>query len=199
MNLKKLGQPLTNAELWMSGKTVRYHNAPTIKQQTVGEHAWGVAVMCRILFPKEFGELALFLLLHDAPENVLGDTPYPGKKLMDVYAREAELEHMLMGDWVGMSLSEKQNLIFKVCDIVELILQTAYEVGLGNHHILPIYKNGLRVLGQLLIKLEDMCPEYRAVAVNAQVERMIKGIRVDFQDRMLGGDDVIDKPQVTEK
>lgn len=182
------GIPLTASELWLSGKVIRYHASPTIKHQTTGEHAWGVAIMCKILFPEKFAQLVDYLLTHDAPELVLGDWPYPAKKLMNVYEREAECEAALMAPWQKPPgfMSEEDSIIFKVCDIVELLMQTAYEIGLGNNHVGYIHRNGERVLMSLLIQLEEKTNGvYRATAVHAKVKDVVSRIIKDQVERYL--------------
>jgi 5'-deoxynucleotidase YfbR-like HD superfamily hydrolase len=59
-----------------SGRVSRYHAAPTVQAQTVGLHAWGVAVLVLELSDNCSKELLQAAILHDSAELYTGDVPF---------------------------------------------------------------------------------------------------------------------------
>ena len=61
------------------GEVKRYHTMPTIGEQTVANHSWGVAVILSWLKPDISPKALLKALTHDVAEKQTGDMPAPTK------------------------------------------------------------------------------------------------------------------------
>lgn len=106
-----------------AGRVARYHAAPTVAPQTVGQHSWGVAVLCLyVTGGKASHSLLRQALLHDAAELVTGDVPFTVKRAYhDVKARFDQLEQLAHANLVmdDVELDEHDAAVLKICDTVE--------------------------------------------------------------------------------
>lgn len=92
---------LTLYDFLRIGHIKRWHNVNTIRQQTVAEHCFLVAVIALdLLFhlkwggehPKAWvGSTLVAALFHDAPEAAAGDTPTPAKRLLREITNDPKL------------------------------------------------------------------------------------------------------------
>ena len=71
------------------GKVKRWHTVTTIQQQTVAEHSWGVAMICRKLWPED-KVLMEAALCHDLGEGLTGDVPWPVKQANFVFKKHLD-------------------------------------------------------------------------------------------------------------
>lgn len=106
-----------------AGRVSRYHAVPTVAPQTVGLHAYGVAVLCLYITGGEASAALLRqALLHDAAELVTGDIPFTVKRdRPEVKALFNELEELAHERWVfpASELSTREAAILKLCDTIE--------------------------------------------------------------------------------
>lgn len=107
-----------------AGRVLRYHAAPTVAPQTVGQHAYGVAALCLYVTDgKASRELLINALLHDSAELVTGDIPFTVKRshpevkaTFDALENEA-FDTLLLG--ANNPLTPHDCAILKLCDTVE--------------------------------------------------------------------------------
>lgn len=91
-----------------SGRVLRYHAAPTVAPQTVGQHAWGVMLLVIYLTNGLASrKLLLAAAIHDAAELITGDVPLTAKRdfpeLKECLTKVEEAVH--------------QNLVLKAYDL----------------------------------------------------------------------------------
>ena len=133
------------------GGVKRFHTVRNIREQTVAEHSWGVAIICLELWPSGGSALIKAALWHDVPEALTGDVPAPAKwkypelsKVLDKV--EAELEKQL---GLKVFLTEEQKLKLKIADTMELLWFSLEEIRLGNKNFKIIFERGLKHLETL--------------------------------------------------
>ncbi len=121
-------------DLRKAGQVTRYHNEPTIQNQTVASHSWGVACLCYILRPEASRELILSALFHDVAEGRFGDPPAPVKwasqELSDIYDRLEDQHLEELG--LGFTLTPAEKLVLKHADYLEAMWYCYEERRLGN-------------------------------------------------------------------
>ena len=106
-----------------SGRVVRYHAVPTVGSQTVGLHAWGVAVLCiYVTNGTPSVELLTQALVHDAAELFTGDVPFtvkrdvPTAKLLYRQLEVIAHDNMVMPE---TGLNPHDAAVLKLCDTLE--------------------------------------------------------------------------------
>lgn len=115
-------------------KVKRYHTVETLKEETVGHHSHGVAMLCIFLAGEPSAELLKAALLHDLAEHQLGDIPSPAKRAYGIGEQVSHLEDQLMQS-VGLPmpiLTPAEARTLKLADIAQGALFCANEVMLGN-------------------------------------------------------------------
>ena len=73
------------------GSVKRWHTISNAKEQTVAAHSWGVVVIIMELWPDSRADLIYASLLHDVPEQLIGDVPAPTKWAHTRLAKELSL------------------------------------------------------------------------------------------------------------
>jgi 5'-deoxynucleotidase YfbR-like HD superfamily hydrolase len=58
-----------------SGDVLRFHALPRIEKQTLSQHQWGVAIICKYLKDNIKADELMLALTHDATELITGDIP----------------------------------------------------------------------------------------------------------------------------
>lgn len=129
-------------EFIMAGSEVkRYHTVTTLREETVGHHSHGVAMLCQMLDPNASRELLLGALLHDLAEHQTGDIPSPAKREYGIGQQVDELEDRLMSaaglEFPNLSNSESRTL--KLADIAQGAMFCAREMSLGNSRIRVVF------------------------------------------------------------
>ena len=117
----------------------RWIVVPTIRKQNVAEHSFRVAVLCEDLVRKHewSGDRAFKLrvlglaLRHDIDEVMTGDLPSQSK-----------------GTRKDPSLLNPEQLVVKIADVIEALVFTYEEIGMGNRSMLPIRDDLINVLDQ---------------------------------------------------
>lgn len=161
------------------GETRRFHTVPVLRQQTVAEHSFHVAMLLFTLYGQSEPGVTVPLLMagltHDLAEHIVGDLPAPAKRNMGerlelkgtqtFRAAWGDMENELL-DGVALSweteLSVEQLRMLKVADAMEGMLYCVRERAMGNQLITPCYLNFLDYTSQLLSEPTDMEQEVYA-------------------------------------
>jgi HD domain len=122
-------------------KVQRYHTWPVIRQQSVGEHTAQLWRIFKAIWPDVPMRVLDFVLIHDMPELVLGDMPYPSKALhpgIKPILKELEQEIMQQMKHSGWGISSIPTLtvdelvIFKCVEFIEMWEYGLDELASGN-------------------------------------------------------------------
>ena len=150
MSIDSAKEPLvTNLlDLLSGGDVKRYHTLPTIGEQTVANHSWGVAMILHWLEPTINKTVMLKALTHDVAEKQTGDIPAPTKwnnkslaKRLAAFERRIEKE---LG--IDYNITEKERVLFKQADLFELLLYCVKQRSLGNVNVNVVFSNGVEKL-----------------------------------------------------
>lgn len=124
--------------------TRRMHIKRVIKEQTVAEHSYHVAMLCWKLCDHEPSEKLLkAALFHDLAESFTGDAPAPIKWLSKVIKGEMDQLEDEFNKFFGLelSLSPKEALVLKWADSLELMWHCVDEMNMGNRNVQDVYDN----------------------------------------------------------
>ena len=136
-----------------SGNVTRWHTIPTIKSQTVAEHSWGVAMICRQLWPDNY-TLIEAALCHDLGEGFTGDVPWPAKMSNERFKLELEemellyLKRLDCNVWLNTVDREK----LKIADMLEVLYFALEEINMGNQNFKDIFNRGYNCLDMIVDK-----------------------------------------------
>lgn len=139
------------------GETRRYHTWPVLRQQTVAEHSFHVAMIYSMMAlgaaPSDVQGLTvpglMAALTHDLAEHKTGDMPAPTKRGLEAFfpgfrEKYGELENDLLVnaelDWEH-ALSSKERRWLKLADAMEGALYCVRERSMGNKLIAPVFAN----------------------------------------------------------
>jgi len=132
---------MQSEKLWATGRVKRWHAFPIIGEQTVADHAWGVALIVMEVAENHLTiDLLRAAITHDSAELYTGDMPYQTKKRWPDLARalltvEMEVEREYNIDWI---LNEKQWEILKWADMFELLMFADAQHNLGNRNVVEM-------------------------------------------------------------
>ena len=132
-----------------SGYVKRFHTLPTIGEvQSVSAHSWNVTLLINELFPDCGKQLLLAAMYHDVAEVIIGDMPATTKwkypELAEVLSQaERKVEEELN---IQFALTEREKIILKMCDMLELVLYSAEQLKMGNLYYEEVLSNGIRYL-----------------------------------------------------
>lgn len=175
------------------GRVERCHGFRHFGPYSNAEHQWGVAMIMWTLWPEDFPRLGIHCLVHDVPEQWLGDTPASTKAGAPPSFREFEktIESRLLSDLglpQGDELSDLDRQKIKNCDSLELYMWCMEQVWLyGNYGVQPIveqlesfYKTSGKIQllpeGETLFRELQSAPQRSLVPQVARVvERMAQG------------------------
>lgn len=148
----------------------RYNNMTRIKSESLAEHQYYCALILMKLKPyiynityQEYCILLQYILIHDIGELYTGDIPhnvkedYPDlKKLLEQIENE-KLKLLGFNDIIG--IIEKNNnlkMLFKLCDILQVIQYCENEFKLGNHSkdMQLIYNEAITLTRKRLVWLQ---------------------------------------------
>ena len=112
----------------------RYHTVTTLKEETVGHHSHGVALLCLQLDPQASRDLLYAALVHDLAEQHVGDVPSPAKRSLGFADKLDELEQTLILSALGWvpDLTPAEQRTLKLADIAQGALKCAREIEIGN-------------------------------------------------------------------
>src|SRR5690554_6050531 len=133
------------------GNVQRYHTKNLIKLQDVAQHSFNCALIVDHfgelidLNEQERYEVLLYMLLHDIPEQAIGDTPYciktKSQGISDELDKEEEqwcIDNMPSRYYYIMyadKLSEKQRVLCKFVDSYEALMKVNEEIRMGNNTV----------------------------------------------------------------
>jgi 5'-deoxynucleotidase YfbR-like HD superfamily hydrolase len=128
----------------LAGRVTRYHTWPTLTQETIAEHSWGVAIIFFELFAKlaAFGgadaaAIVEWILKHDLAELWSGDMPFPVK--LRYPALKAGLVSVEEDAEAALGverplLTDYHKDCIKICDLLQMMLYGQHEKRLGNQY-----------------------------------------------------------------
>ena len=128
------------------GSVKRWHTITNAKEQTVAAHSWGVAVIIMDLWPDSRADLFHAALLHDVPEQLIGDVPAPTKWAHPRLAKELDLAEESFWDMVEVkfpALTTEEQLQLKTADMLELLWYCIEEERLGNKNFKEVFVRGV--------------------------------------------------------
>jgi 5'-deoxynucleotidase YfbR-like HD superfamily hydrolase len=118
----------------------RYHTVPMLNEQTVGEHVAQLLRITMTIWPHPPRNFIAHILCHDMPECVLGDPPYPAKRvhppLKDAMTgAEDKVVRDMRGHWSlpeYTPLTEEEHRVFKLFESIEMWECGLNEIEMGN-------------------------------------------------------------------
>lgn len=125
----------------LAGGVKRYHTWPTIRQQTVAQHAWRVATIYVEVFGLPRAEVLFYTLHHDSGELWSGDVPFGVKACAPQVGEAIEREEATGRAFQGVELPEITPLergCVKVCDLLEMWEFGQHEWLFGNRFAEPV-------------------------------------------------------------
>lgn len=131
------------------GAVKRFHTVPTIKEETVGEHSFGVAMMVlAITNHKASAELLRAALFHDMAEQTTGDSPYTAKRAFPMLKclLESVEESWEKDNGFHIDLNERDRNLLKAADMMQLLWRCKLERDLGNTNMDRVFNNGVYFL-----------------------------------------------------
>lgn len=148
----------------LAGSVRRYHSWPVLRPQTVAEHSWQVARLFRELFPDAWCvEVADWIQMHDMPEIGTGDVPFPLKaRYPGLKANYDEIENDV-SDNLGLvwpELTDRQRLLIKICDLLEMWEYGREELTMGNRYAEPIITDTAAAIWELTVRGEGPLYQY---------------------------------------
>lgn len=126
----------------LGAEVKRYHTVTTLREETVGHHSHGVAMLCILLCPNISANLLKAALMHDLAEQSTGDIPSPAKREYGIGDQIDELECRLMNE-AGIpfpSLTTYEQRILKLADIAHGALFCLREMELGNRRARVVFE-----------------------------------------------------------
>lgn len=127
-----------------SARVLRYHCEPVLRNQSVGEHTYGVMWLIMLMtngLPS--AQLLSAALMHDMHEYVTGDVPAPTKKLAGVKGlfdnMEASIEKSV--NFEMPTLLPEEEWLLKMADVLEGLAFCAFELRQGNREIFDCFRN----------------------------------------------------------
>lgn len=182
---------LSIQERWEAGWTARLHAFPTLKDQSTGQHTWGILLLLHEIFPNRTSQsLVKHILYHDVPEYALGDMPRTAKNFSpDLYSLynciSDEIQVTLMGH--EFELTDVEKAIFSYLDAFEFLVFCHREAKMGNtfmgtkyHQVcdaLPVYANPL-LQGNMTTKQEKERMLYVAESFSLFDRHPLEGFNV---------------------
>lgn len=153
----------TRIEFAMRGGAVaRYHTIPTIRQQNVAEHSFGVAWLCwHLSNGSPSAALLMAALIHDVAEHTTGDLPAPAKRRMGIREQfaEAEDEALLEAGITQPVLSPEEQVVLKLADVADLLLFCITEISMGNRSMCVVYERGVSYIRELIDVMDETAHE----------------------------------------
>jgi len=169
-------KPLDIAESkWNAGRVDRWHAHPTIHNQTVADHTYGVLQMLRLVVPEgALTEHLIFAALdHDIAEAFTGDTPYTAKRMYPslkaaLDQAEFDIHKRLNANYL---LTEKEERYLKFADLADMGFYAIRERALGNSFMDGVMDNIISHLWQLMVDGNPYNPGMEAIINHFTQER----------------------------
>lgn len=118
------------------GAVQRCHVIRHSGSYSVAEHSWGVAMLVYYLFPEQFERLAIFALVHDIPEYLVGDVPSTVKSSSSTSMLEDEINTAFGLPRIGSGgLTPYEQEILKACDKLDLYIWAREQQAFGSRWV----------------------------------------------------------------
>ena len=130
--------------MYDAGAIHRFHTMRTVRDQSVGEHSWGVAViLTKICLPSPV--LLTAALYHDMAEVHTGDVPATAKWVHNSLKKALELAeyHFESLHGIVIDLSDEERKLLKWADMFELCLYSQVEIDMGNSLMYKPLEHGM--------------------------------------------------------
>jgi hypothetical protein len=134
---------------WQSGFVERTHTTPTLGSHSVGRHSHGAAVLLLALYPECSKALLAEVLMHDAAEHYVGDTPWPARKRFSMLEEGYEFAETVIRNAVLMpanALTQRETEWLSAVDILDLFLFSHHQLIMGNGYFAPIVQNARKII-----------------------------------------------------
>jgi 5'-deoxynucleotidase YfbR-like HD superfamily hydrolase len=136
------------------GQVRRFHTIDTIKDNSVAEHSYHVALLCWLLtIGQPSTDLLLAALMHDIPEFVTGDIPANTKRDLGLCEKCEELEAGILRSMLeGLEhyrLTGPERRVLQLADCMAGMLQCVRERMLGNRNVEGAYNNWTEYVREL--------------------------------------------------
>lgn len=142
---------------WNAGRVGRWHAHPTIHEQTVADHTYGVLQWLAFIVPPEnmTKRILLAALNHDIAEIYTGDIPFTAKRLYPDLKQaldhaEADIHSRLNASW---KLLDSEVAALKYADLTDMGFYAIREYTLGNKFMVPVIDN-------IIAELDRICNEF---------------------------------------
>lgn len=135
-----------------AGQVRRFHIHPTIGQETVAEHTYGVAMLVLMLTNRKASAALLrAALYHDIPEIETSDVPFTVKASFPIVKCSLEvLEEEFLTKWdMIIDLNEADKLVLKWADMLQLLFYCKQQRELGNRGMNAVFARGVDFLNSL--------------------------------------------------
>lgn len=142
----------------LGAEVKRYHTVTTLREETVGHHSHGVALLCLLLCPSAGADLLKAALLHDLAEQVTGDIPSPAKREYGIGDQVDELELRLLSD-AGLKfphLTAYDKRVLKLADIAHGALFCVRELELGNRRMRVVLQRYQQYAESMQLSLREL-------------------------------------------
>jgi len=137
-------------KLYDAGQVKRYHTQVTIKEQTLADHQWGVAMILNHIYPNGY-QLLMAALTHDLAECESGDIPYTGKR--DNYnlksASDDAEEAFNFKYGLCQHLTTDEQHLLQWADMFECFLFASRETWLGNQTMQKVVATAREALNRI--------------------------------------------------
>lgn len=126
--------------LLVAGRTRRYHQFSTIKDNTVAEHSWSVAGLVYVLTDGECTQHAMMAaIVHDMAEVFIGDVPAPVKRALGLREALQKLEDRALATaGLHLELSIAESAVLKLADCLDGMMFCVREARMGNRTLEPV-------------------------------------------------------------
>lgn len=152
----------------------RYNNIPRVKQESLAEHQFYIAIITMKLLelvdiPLESKYVLLnYVLIHDIQELYTGDIPHNVKmdnpelkklieEIEDNWLSESIFSAVNLSFKTFVDRDESLMLLFKLADHMQVVMYTLEEIEYGNkhHEIYDIYKSANHLCEEIVAKLKQ--------------------------------------------
>lgn len=144
--------------LTLGAEVRRYHTVTTLREETVGHHSHGVAMLCVLLCPNVSADLLKAALMHDLAEQITGDIPSPAKREYYHGGNFDELERRLINE-SGLKfpfLTDYEKRILKLADIAHGALFCVRELELGNRRMRTVLRRYQQYAESMQLSLHEL-------------------------------------------
>lgn len=163
---------MQHRKLRKGGSVKRWHVTNNVLGQTVAAHSWGVACLVLDLWPDASLDLVRAALLHDVPEQDVGDVPAPAKWANPQLAAAIQRSEDDFWHTSGItfpSLGRQDALRLKVADMMELLWYCVEEERVGNRNFKEIFVRGVNYLQNMVLDDRALAMLNELIATEAEL------------------------------